>query len=428
MTPRRNETVDVLIVGAGPAGLAAAARLREFGVARVVVVEREPEAGGIPRHCGHSPFGMREFRRVLSGPAYARRLAKTAAGLGADIRLLHSVMDIDRNGVATVATPQGVIAIAAFRIILATGARESTRAGRLFGGDRAAGIMNTAALQSYVHLYGKRPFRKPVIVGSELVSMSAIATCLTAGIRPAALVESRRFPLARYPFALFPRLAMVPVHYGSIVESINGAGRVSSVSIRSLDGASRDITCDGVVVSGRFLPDAALAALVGIEIDPGSGGPSVDQHGRSTHPHIFVAGNLLRAVETAGWCWSEGRRVAAQVARDLAHPAGTSAPVLQTIRHSPMLKYVVPQRVALDGGDGQGIHFQMRVNDVFQGVLEIGQGGRLLAAKGIASAPERRIGLGLALDRLDAGAGEITFTSRARARDGTPVDGQELRS
>ena len=133
-------SADALVIGAGPAGLAAATRLKSLGIGRVIAVDRELQAGGVPRHCGHPPFGMREFGRVLTGPVYARRLAERAQRAGVELLLGHSVVAISRDEriVVTCASSRGSICIRARRVILATGVRETPRSARLDVGRQAS--------------------------------------------------------------------------------------------------------------------------------------------------------------------------------------------------------------------------------------------------------------------------------------------------
>ncbi|MDQ0391937.1 FAD-dependent oxidoreductase [Labrys monachus] len=381
---------DVAIVGGGPAGLAAAIALRRRGIARVLVLERESEAGGIPRHCGHPPFGIREFGRPMTGPRYARRLRAEAAAAGVDLRTGHSVVSLEPGGRLTVAAPEGVRTVAARRIILATGAREATRAARLASGDRPIGVINTGALQSYIYLKRLKPFRRPVVVGTELVGLSALWTCMRHGIRPVAVVEEGMRATARWPLSLFPRLLGIPVHYGSRLGDIAGLPRVTHVEIDGPGGRKSRLACDGVLFTGRFLPEAALVRMGTLALDRGSGGPAVDQHGRCSDPAYFAAGNLLRPIETAGWCFREGRRIGEAVADDLA---GALPVATRTVRvgHAAPIRFAVPQSLSLAGSSRLTGTIQLRVGTESAGRLTVRAGGRLLWSRRIDTRPERRI-------------------------------------
>jgi thioredoxin reductase len=407
---------DVLVVGGGPAGLSAATTLRELGADRVVLLERDTIVGGIPRHCGHSPFGMREFRRILSGTRYAARLEARARDRGVEILTRHSVLSV-QDGLVRAVSPDGLVDYRPRRILLATGTREASRAARLVSGERPLGILNTAALQAYVHLEKLAPFRRPVIVGTELVAMSAILTCLSGGIRPAAVIEPNADPTARFPFWLLPRLLGIPVHYRSEIGTIAGKGRVQEVVVHSQTG-DRSIGCDGVLFTGAFTPESALARLGGLAIDQGSGGPVVDAFGRTRDGAIFAAGNLLRPVETAGWCWAEARRIAGSIARDLE----SGLPARQAtipIRTGAGIKLVVPQEIDPQGIDPKEIgradlpralpELQLRLSERLRGTLTLSAGDSMLWSRTIASGPERRILIPTARLAIPPAAAELTL-------------------
>ena len=383
--------IDVAVIGGGPAGLAAATELRRAGVGRVVVLEREPQAGGIPRHCGHPPFGMREFHRVLRGPVYAARLVERARRAGVEIHTLTTVAELRPGPELLLALPEGLLEITPHRVILATGVREKPRSARLIGGARARGVMNTGALQSMVYLKHLRPFHRPVIVGSELVAFSAIMTSRHAGIRPVAMVEPNRQVTARWPAALFPRLNGIPLLTDTRVLEILGESTVSGLRVTGLDGTERVLNCDGVVLSGQFTPESALARCGHLAVDPATGGPVVDQWGRATDPGYFATGNLLRPVETAGWSWAEGQSTGQWVARDLAGGLAKPEPVLQLEVTGDALKYVMPQRLLLPGVTSAMTHLQFRVTRPVRGTLvATGERGVLWQRK-IHARPERRI-------------------------------------
>ncbi|THD84513.1 NAD(P)/FAD-dependent oxidoreductase [Aliigemmobacter aestuarii] len=387
---------DLAIIGAGPAGLSAAVAARAAGAGHVVVLEREAEPGGIPRHCGHSPYGMREFRRVMGGRAYAARLAAEARAAGAEIHCETSVIAIHPGGRLLVSTPKGAMEIGARRVLLATGCRETSRAARLIGGEKPGGILNTGALQGLVYLQGITPFRRPLIVGSELVAFSALLTCRHAGMRPVGMAAPEARPLARWPAGLLPRLMGVPFWGRTRIAAIHGHDRVTGVTLEGPDGP-RDLACDGVILSGRFRPENALALTGHLEIDPATRGPVVDSDGRCSDPAYFAAGNALRGVETAGWCWAEGRRIGVAIAADLAR--GLPSPTL-TVAAEGALAYALPARIR-PGSDGLP-DLQLRAARPLRGRLTLTLDGTEILSRTISARPERRITLPLSI--LPAGA------------------------
>jgi NADPH-dependent 2,4-dienoyl-CoA reductase/sulfur reductase-like enzyme len=411
MRPDDPDRCDVLVIGAGPAGLAAATRLARLGAGRVVVVDREAVAGGIPRHCDHPPFGLREFGRLLRGPSYARRLVAAATAAGVEIRTRVTVVALRPGPEVVVSTPDGLGEIRARRVLIATGVREKSRGAPRIGGTKPGGVLSTGALQGLVHLDGLVPFRRPVVLGTELVSFSALLTCRHAGIRPVAMVEPGPRITARRPADLLPRLLGIPLLLGTEVVAVEGERRVSGVEIRDRTGATRRLDADGLIVTGGFLPEASLLAGSHLAVDPASGGPRVDQYGRCSDPAYFAAGNLLRPVETAGWSWREGGRVADAVVDALRgrlpDPEGD-----RTVRVTgDALRYVVPQRVA-DGPPAAPLAaFQLRLARAARGELVARAGGAEVFRRPIDTLPERRI-----LVPLEAvgGDGAIEFEIRER--------------
>lgn len=395
---------DVLIVGGGPAGLAAAARLGARGAGAVHVVEREADFGGIPRHCGHSPFGMREFHRVLSGRAYGRRLAEAAGAAGATLHSGVTVTALSPGGHVAVTTAAGIAEIRARAVLLAAGCRETPRAARLVGGTKPGGVLTTGALQGLVHLDHLKPFERPVIVGTELVAFSALLTCRQAGMRPVAMVEADARITARAPCRLLATALGVPVWLGTGLRAIRGRDRVTGVTL-SRGGATREVDCDGVVFTGGFRPENALLRASHIEVDPATRGPAVDQFGRCSDPAYFAAGNLLRGVETAGWCWAEGRAVAGAIAAHLAGRLPAPEPARPVEISGPGLAWVLPRRIVSGAGPAPALaRLQLRADRAFDGPLMVDGHARHLRTR-----PERRAGL----DLPDAaGAGPVRIETR----------------
>lgn len=390
--------LDVLIVGGGPAGLAAACRLKARGVTNVRVVDREEALGGIPRHCGHYPFGVREFGRLMKGPDYARRLVDMADAKGVALSPGTTVVAVDEGGAVTVASKDGVERLAPERLLLATGVRETPRSARLVGGGRPRGILTTGALQSLVYLKGMRPFRRPVIVGTELVSFSAILTCRHAGIVPQAMVEEGPRPTAFAAAAGLPALLRIPLLTRTRVTRVIGIDAVEGVEVEEAGGRVRTLQADGVLFTGRFVPEATLVRASHLSLDPLTGGPVVDQHGRTSDPHVFAAGNLLRPVETAGWSHREGNAVGDTIALSLdgglPHGGGVAVKVA-----GDGLKYAMPQR--LTAGDAALRVLQLRVTRAVTGTVRFTQGEKVLHERRLSARPEQRIVLAVPMEKVD---------------------------
>ena len=384
-------THDVAILGAGPAGLSAATALRARGIGDIVVIEREDVPGGVPRHCGHLAFGLREFHRLLGGPAYARHLAAAASGI--EIRCRCSVTAIEPGGRIRLLDPDlGETRLETRAILLAFGVRETPRSARLIGGDRPWGVVTTGALQQFVYRQKIQPFRRAVVIGSELVAFSALLTLRHAGIEIAAMIEENPRITARRPGDLLARLALgVPVLASTRLIAIHGLTHVEAVEVEQA-GQRRRIACDGVVFTGCFLPETALLAGSHVALDPGSGGPAIDQYWRSSDPQVFAAGNLLHPVETAGVAWAEGRAAAAAIAMHLADRLPSPATAALVTTAAP-LRYVYPQRLALPLTGLSPLLFKARAARAARGRLRLLADGRELWSRRLSLLPERRISL-----------------------------------
>ncbi len=336
------ESADVVVVGAGPAGLTAARYLRSAGVASVLVLEREAAAGGIPRHSDHLGYGLRDLRTMLTGPAYARRPAGLAEAAGADLRLSAMATGWAGDRSLLVTSPQGRLQVDARAVILATGARERPRPARLVPGDRPDGVFTTGELQNHVHLQHRAVGASAVIVGAELVSWSAVLTLRAAGCRAVLMTTERGRPEAYAAVTAAGRLGLrVPVARHTRVTRVIGRDRVRAVELEHLGtGRRRTFGCDAVVFTGSWIPDHELARLRGLEIDPGHLGPVVDSALRTTADGIFGVGNLLHPVDTADVAALDGRHVARQVQRYLAHE-GAPRPAVR-LRAEPPFTWVAP--------------------------------------------------------------------------------------
>lgn len=379
---------DAIIVGGGPAGLSAARALREAGVERIVVLEREREAGGVPRHCHHPGFGFSQFHWPYLGPAYARRLRREADGV--EVRTDTSVIRIERGGRVAVATPRGLDRLSGRTVLLATGIREAPRAARLVSGERPWGVLTTGALQQLVHLSGVRPCRRALIVGTEWVSFSALLTLRRAAIDAVAMVEAGERVTALRAAELVTRyLLRVPVLTSTRVARLLGHEVLEGVEIER-DGRRRVLACDAVIFTGRFVPEGSLLRDSHLEIDGHTGGPAIDQYWRCSDPAYFAAGNLLRAVESSGVVGREGAAAGRAMAAALA---GRLAPPERRIPISVRapLRYVYPQCIALPGEPPTGLMPRGRVLRAASGTLVLVRNGEQIWRRKISALPERRI-------------------------------------
>ena len=346
--------VDVLVVGAGPAGLTAAVALRRAGAGTVEVLEREQVAGGIPRHSEHLGYGIRDLRRVISGPEYARRLVAAAVASGAVLRVGVSVtgwVGGDDPGPLVLATTSraGLQAVRARAVVLATGARERPRAARLVPGVRAAGVYTTGELQQAVYTYGQRIGTRAVIVGAEHVSFSAAVTLDHAGVDVAAMVTERARHQSYLAFRVGAALAYrFPVLTGVRVQRLVGSrGRLEGVEVAHPGGTLETIGADTVVFTGDWIADNELARSAGLAMDTETTGPLVDTCLRTSRPGVYGAGNLLHPVLTADCAALDGWAVAASVLADLRRGDGAAdwtpaAPLGVRLTVAYPLRWVAP--------------------------------------------------------------------------------------
>lgn len=341
-------TPDVVVIGGGPAGLTAAAELRRHGVGDVLVVERESSTGGIPRHSDHTGYGLRDLRRVLTGPRYAAMLGQRALDAGATV-----LTDAMVTGWASgdqldlsVTSPAGLLEVRPRAVVLATGARERPRPARRIPGDRPAGVLTTGHLQNLVHLHHDHAAvgRRAVVVGGELVSWSAVLTLRHAGCRTVLMTTEHPTPEAYLAFRVPGRLRYgVRVAASTRVTRIIGHGRVAGVEVEHVATGEREVVdCDTVVLTGDWIPDHELARSGGLALDDRSLAPVVDTALRTSRPGVFAVGNLLHPVDTADVAALDGRHVAATVTRWLAEDA-VPAQGVEITTEAP-LRWVAPAR------------------------------------------------------------------------------------
>lgn len=369
--------MSVVIVGGGPAGLAAARELGRLGVRDVVVAEREREPGGIPRHAAHQGFGLRDLRRPFTGPSYARRLTTLALEAGAELRTETMVTGWSPGGPLELTSPRGRELLEPDAVILASGCRERPRSARLVPGSRPAGVLTTGTLQQLVYLNGARLGGRALVVGAEHVSFSALLTLTHGGARPVGMTTElpRHQSLAAFRAGAAVRFR-TPLWTRTAVSAIHGRPGVEEVELIDLDsGGTRAVACELVVFTADWVPDNELAVMGGLELDPGTRGPAVDPALRTSRPGVFAAGNLLHGAEQADAAALGGRHAAASVARYLAR-GGWPERRVPILCRAP-LAWVSPN--ALGGGSPPRGRFLVRSRSFLtRPRIEVAQDGRAL--------------------------------------------------
>ena len=414
--------VDVLVVGAGPAGLSAALELRRLGVRSVLVADRETEPGGVPRHSWHTGYGLRDRHRIMTGPAYARALADAAVAAGAELRLGTTVTGVAGARAVTMTSARGIETVPASAVLLATGCRERPRAARLVPGDRPAGVMTTGELQQRVYLGHQRLTGRALVVGAEHVSFSAAVTLAHAGADVVALVTEHERQQSYAAFRLGAALRWrVPVWTSTAVRRVAGRWQLAGVDVADVrTGAARFVPCDTVVFTGDWIPDHELARRAGLAMDPGTRGPVVDTTLETSAAGVFAAGNLVHAAETADIAALSGRHAARHIAAVLgaqsaeAPPGAGSAASRRPILVEPPLRWISPNAITSAAAPPLG-RFVLRSGE-FRGWtrLEARQDGRLLArSRQLRLVPGRPAHLGAGwLARVDPAGGPVRVSTR----------------
>ena len=292
---------DVAVIGAGPAGLAAAAAAKNNGAEKVVIIERDFRMGGILEQCIHMGFGLKYFKEELSGPEYAGRFIKMVEEAGIDVMLDTMVLSIDgETRVIQAVNKSGVVDIKAGAVILAMGCRERTRAQVATPGTRPAGVFTAGTAQRFINVQNELVGRKAVIVGSGDIGMIMARRLTLEGIEVEAVVEIMPYlaGLTRNRVQCLDDYG-IPLYLSHTVTDIRGKYRVEGVSVAKVDenrevvpGTEFDIDCDTILFSVGLIPENELSKSAGVELDPVTSGPVVNNNMETNIPGIFACGNV----------------------------------------------------------------------------------------------------------------------------------------
>ena len=406
----RTESVDVLIVGGGPAGLAAAVQLYHRGIRSILIVEREKQLGGILRQCIHDGFGLTRFKTTLSGPEYAKRFIDEVNELQIPYITDAAVLEVTDTKLVTAATRDGLRQWKAGAVILTMGCRERTRGALGIPGERPTGVFTAGVAQAYINLYNIMPAREVVILGSGDIGMIMARRLTLEGAHVQAVFE-----IQPYPSGLPRNIEQclndynIPLYLSHTVTAIHGNKRLTGVTISRVDehfkpipGTEKEYSCDTLILSVGLIPENELSVDAGVTLDGRTKGALVDEYFQTNVEGIFAAGNVLHVHDLVDFVSMEAEALADSAAEYIREGTLPDCPV--EIRTDRNINHTVPQRVS----GTRGFKLSMRVNrPIKECRIVVRQDGVEIAAKKMKKAiPAEMIQMTIDPDKLTA-AGDL---------------------
>lgn len=344
--------VDLVVIGAGPAGLAAAVAAKRHGVEDVLVIERDNVGGGILNQCIHNGFGLHYFGEELTGPEYAERFLDLADANGVRIELNAMVLSLSRHKVVEYISPQsGYRAVQANAVVLAMGCRERTRGQIAIPGTRPAGVLTAGAAQRYVNIEGYMVGKRIIILGSGDIGLIMARRMALEGAEVVAVVE-----LMPYSSGLTRNIVQclhdfnIPLLLSHTIVNIDGRRRVERVTVAAVDanrrpipGTEQDYAVDTVLLSVGLIPENELSVSAGIDLDPVTRGPIVNDKMETSLPGVFACGNAVQVHDLVDYVSQEGERAGSGAALYLQNN-GASGEVI-ALSADGEVSYIVPQFV-----------------------------------------------------------------------------------
>ena len=408
---------DLVVVGGGPAGMAAAVSAYDAGVKNILIIERDTKLGGVLNQCVHNGFGLTRFKENLAGPEYAEKFAVQVKDRPIDVMLSTMVLEISKDKIVTAMNSEyGIFTLSPKAIVLAMGCRERSKGALNIAGARPAGIFSAGTAQRYVNIEGYLPGKDVVILGSGDIGLIMARRMTLEGAKVHAVCE-----IMPYSSGLKRNIVQclddfdIPLYLNHTIVNIEGGQRVTGVTIaevnpvdkKPIPGTEIHFNCDTVLFSVGLIPENELTKNAGISMSPRTKGAVVNQYRETDIPGVFACGNVLHVHDLVDFACEEAEIAGRAVADYIASGLQTER-TIEMVNGNSIL-YVMPQKISVPSQD---VKVYFRVSNVFKNVTFKVKDGEdvVLTRKKLTVAPGEMETIVLKGDLLNANkSGQFTI-------------------